>query len=190
MDIRLVVLQGEHQGREIPLPETIFLIGRDDQCHLRPHCPRVSRKHCAIATWAGKVRVRDLQSRNGTYLNGERIQGEAAVRHGDQLRVGTQLFTFQIKASGGVVYSQPIRDEGEVDWLLRAADDAEALAPARATNETSLEAEFSLGLEYGGGEPTALEAQTEEMPTQDGRTAGVSAGQHLRQYFALRKGLR
>jgi pSer/pThr/pTyr-binding forkhead associated (FHA) protein len=189
MDIRLVVLQGEHQGREIPLPETIFLIGRDDQCHLRPHCPRVSRKHCAIATWAGKVRVRDLQSRNGTYLNGERIQGEAVVRNGDQLRVGTQLFAFQIKSSGGVVFPQPIRDEGEVDWLLRAADDAEALAPARATNETSLEAEFSLGLEYGGGEPTALEAQTEEMPTQDARSTGVSAGQHLRKYFALRKGL-
>ncbi|MCI0358430.1 MAG: FHA domain-containing protein [Planctomycetaceae bacterium] len=184
MEIRLVVLQGEHQGREIPLPETIFLIGRDDQCHLRPHCPRVSRKHCAIATWAGKVRVRDLQSRNGTYLNGERIQGEAAVRNGDQLRVGTQLFAFQIKSAGGFVLAEPIRDEGEVDWLLRAAEDAEALAPARATNETSLEAEFSLGYD---NEPTTMESQTVPMPTQDGRATGVSAGQHLRQYFAMRK---
>jgi pSer/pThr/pTyr-binding forkhead associated (FHA) protein len=187
MEVRLVVVTGEHQGREIPLPETIFLIGRDDQCHLRPHCPRVSRKHCAIATWAGKVRVRDLQSRNGTYLNGQRVQGEVGVQDGDQLRLGSQVFAFQIKYVPGSVIAAPIRDEGEVDWLLRASEDVQSLAPAQATNDMPLEADLSLGLEFAREGLSGCDTQTADTPAQDGHRTGVSAGHHLRQYFAQRK---
>ena len=187
MEVRLVVVTGEHQGREIPLPETIFLIGRDDQCHLRPHCPRVSRKHCAIATWAGKVRVRDLQSRNGTYLNGQRVQGEVGVQDGDQLRLGSQVFAFQIKYVPGSVIATPIRDEGEVDWLLRASEDVQTLASTQATNDMPLEADLSLGIEFTGSGLTDCSTETEDAPAQDGRRTGVSAGHHLRRYFAQRK---
>jgi len=79
MAAKLNVVEGKHKDREIPLPETIFLVGRDRQCHLRPHCELVSKLHCAIAAWAGKVRVRDLKSRNGTFLNGKQIDGEVNV---------------------------------------------------------------------------------------------------------------
>jgi len=190
MEVRLVVLQGEHQGRVIPLPETIFLIGREEQCHLRPHCPRVSRKHCAIATWMGKVRVRDFQSRNGTFLNGERVQGEAMVHDGDKLRVGSLVFGFQIKPVPGSIIAKPIRDEGEVDWLLKAREDAPALAPSEATNDAPLEADLSLGLEFSGKGTNPWQTQVEDTPAEGTRTtgvSGVSAGRHLRQYFALRK---
>jgi len=187
MEVRLVVVTGEHQGREIPLPETIFLIGREEQCHLRPHCPRVSRKHCAIATWAGKVRVRDLQSRNGTYLNGHRVLGEVGVQDGDQLRIGSHVFAFQIKPIPGSIIAEPIRDEGEVDWLLRAREDAEALAAADATNDAPLEAHFSLGLDVGGNGSSGCETQPADTPAEGTPSTGVSAGQHLRQYFAQRK---
>jgi pSer/pThr/pTyr-binding forkhead associated (FHA) protein len=187
MEVRLVVLTGEHQGREIPLPETIFLIGRDDQCHLRPHCPRVSRKHCAIATWAGRTRVRDLQSRNGTYLNGQRVQGEVGVQDGDQLRVGSQMFAFQIKPIGAAAVADPIRDEGEVDWLLQAKEDAEALAPTCGTNDAPLEAALSLGMDFSGDELCGGQTQTVDAPAEVAPKTGVSAGQHLRRYFAHRK---
>ena len=189
MEVRLVVLQGEHQGRVIPLPETIFLIGREEQCHLRPHCPRVSRKHCAIATWMGKVRVRDFQSRNGTFLNEERVQGEAVVHDGDQLRVGSLVFGFQIKPMPGSIIAAPIRDEGEVAWLLKAADNAETQALAQGTKDMPLEAEFSLGLEFTGNGPTGWETQAAEAPEEVEHVSGVSAGQYLRKYFAQRKQL-
>lgn len=202
MEVRMVVLQGEHQGREIPLPETIFLIGRDEECHLRPHCPRVSRKHCAVATWAGKVRIRDLQSRNGTFLNGQRVQGEMPVNDGDHLQVGSHVFAFQIRVAGEPIVAEPIRDEGEVAWLLQARADSEVLAPTQGTNESHLDVELMLGLE-SEEKPTVdlgntgqdagprglpgCETHTFDAAAASGQKAGVSAGRHLRQYFAKRK---
>jgi pSer/pThr/pTyr-binding forkhead associated (FHA) protein len=187
----MVVLQGEYQGREIPLPETIFLIGRDEGCHLRPHCPRVSRKHCAIATWAGKVRIRDLQSRNGTFVNGERVQGEMVVSDGDELQVGSHVFAFQIRAAGQAITAEPIRDEREVDWLLQADEDQEVLAPARGTNEVPLEVDLTTGLDgprvLPGCETHTFDASKTAAQKSAPAKAGVSAGRHLRQYFAQRK---
>jgi FHA domain len=50
--------------------------------------PGVSRQHCIVVATRGDVVVRD-QSRHGTFLNGERVAGEAALRAGDRLRLGT-----------------------------------------------------------------------------------------------------
>jgi predicted component of type VI protein secretion system len=94
MNVKLVVLNAEHHNREIPLPRKIFLIGRDAKCNLRPRSPLVSRRHCAIAVWAGRVKVRDLKSANGTFVNDERIVGEVKVKHGDRLQVGNLVFSF------------------------------------------------------------------------------------------------
>jgi pSer/pThr/pTyr-binding forkhead associated (FHA) protein len=187
MEVRLVILHGEHQGREIPLPETMFLIGRDDQCHLRPHCPRVSRRHCAIATWAGKVRVRDLHSRNGTFLNGQRIAGEVAVEDGDQLRVGTQVFAVQIKHVPGELVGAPIKSEGEVDWLLQSPASVESLSAATATREFSLGPESPQEAERMMCDVHWLDAETaSNSQPATGRT-GISAGNQFRDYFAQRK---
>src|SRR5262249_47976308 len=62
MEVKLVVETGSARGRVIPLPTTVFTIGRGSKCHLRPHSLEVSKLHCAIAHWAGKVSVRDLKS--------------------------------------------------------------------------------------------------------------------------------
>src|SRR5437660_171217 len=97
MDVRLIVTTGKARGREVPLPSTIFVIGRGPRCHLRPHCPSVSKLHCAIARWAGKLVVRDLKSHNGTFLNSARVVGEARAHDGDVLRVGSLTFTFRVQ---------------------------------------------------------------------------------------------
>src|SRR5262245_17644351 len=133
MEVKLIVLEGKNKDREIPLPETIFLIGRDHQCHLRPHCQGVSKLHCAIAAWAGKVRVRDLKSRNGTYLNGQPINGEVVAGDGDQLQVGTLVFAFRIKNDEGAPLAAPIKDERDLEWLLSAPADSSVLMPASQT---------------------------------------------------------
>lgn len=57
---------------------------------------RVSRRHVAITVRNGTVYARDLDSRNGTFLNGERVQGERRLRPGDRLEVGR--VTFELKA--------------------------------------------------------------------------------------------
>jgi pSer/pThr/pTyr-binding forkhead associated (FHA) protein len=99
MKISLVVAEGAKEGTVIPIPSQQFLIGRDPQCQLRPASDSVSKRHCAILVKNGKVFVKDLKSRNGTFVNDRRVEGDAAVvvKHGDQLRIGPLTFVVQIE---------------------------------------------------------------------------------------------
>jgi pSer/pThr/pTyr-binding forkhead associated (FHA) protein len=179
MEAKLVVLEGKQKDREVPLPETIFLIGRDRQCHLRPHCSLVSKLHCAIAAWAGKVRVRDLKSSNGTFLNGQPIDGEVAAADGDQLRVGTLVFAFRVKTEEGAPLPAPIK-EGDVKWLLDAPADSAVLLLDGPTSEQPALPTLSEAARANPGGPGPVARKRGGI--------GVSAGQHLRDYFKEPRG--
>jgi hypothetical protein len=60
----------------------------------------VSRVHCVIEPVASRWCVRDLSSRNGTFVNGERIWGERPLRGGDEIRVGTVRFVVRLDDAG------------------------------------------------------------------------------------------
>ncbi|MFO0884621.1 MAG: FHA domain-containing protein [Pirellulales bacterium] len=92
MQVRLKVTQGSKAGSEIKIPAPKCLIGRSDECHLRPQSEAISRRHCVIITTESEVAVRDLGSRNGTFVNDERINEEAVLLQGDILRVGPLEF--------------------------------------------------------------------------------------------------
>jgi pSer/pThr/pTyr-binding forkhead associated (FHA) protein len=92
MELKLVVLAGAKQGQEIPLKKDKFLIGRAKECALRAGSEAISRRHCAIVRAGDRVTVRDLGSRNGTYVNDERIEKEVPLTVGDELRVGPLKF--------------------------------------------------------------------------------------------------
>ena len=87
MKISLVVASGVHQGKPIAIPGTQFLIGRDEGCHLRPASPAISKKHCLLLVRDNKAFVRDLESTNGTFVNGERTE-VARLASGDTLQIG------------------------------------------------------------------------------------------------------
>ena len=63
------VVGGRHHGKMIPLATKKFLIGREQDCHLRPNSELMSRHHCVFAVDDFSVRVRDLGSTNGTFVN-------------------------------------------------------------------------------------------------------------------------
>jgi len=94
MQVKLKVLVGKSAGKEIAVPVERFLIGRGDDCHMRPKSEAISRNHCAILVnqEADEVVVRDLNSRNGTFVNGERIGSDTPLNSGDQLLVGRLEF--------------------------------------------------------------------------------------------------
>ena len=65
--------------------------------------PGVSRRHCDIETANGQCIVTD-HSRYGTYLNGHRIDGSAALQSGDVIRIGTpgvELRMIYVERAGG-----------------------------------------------------------------------------------------
>ncbi len=101
MEVKLVVIGGKNQGREIPVTEPEFLIGRAEGCHLRPSSDRVSRKHCAIRLQEGRVTIIDFKSTNHTFVNGEQVTAERELKNGDRLKVGVLEFEVQLAVSVG-----------------------------------------------------------------------------------------
>src|SRR5947208_16722199 len=97
MKLKLVVLAGAKEGLEIPLKKDKFLIGRAKECALRAGSEAISRRHCAIIRRESGYKVRDLGSRNGTHVNGEKITAEVPLNEGDELRVGP--LTFRVAAT-------------------------------------------------------------------------------------------
>ncbi len=92
MDVQLVVASGSRAGQVIPITGQKFLIGRADDCHLKPRSELISRYHCAIISEEGYVAARDLGSKNGIYCNGERISTEQELKNGDKLSIGPLEF--------------------------------------------------------------------------------------------------
>ncbi len=64
-------------------------IGRDPEAGVFLGDPEVSRSHARLETQRGVIFLRDLESRNGTFLNGKRINSPIEVREGDEIDVGT-----------------------------------------------------------------------------------------------------
>ena len=82
------VLGGKHQGRSIPINTKKFLVGREQDCHLRPNNDLVSRHHCVFIVDDYAVRLRDLGSTNGTRVNDELVRGERVLQDGDRIAIG------------------------------------------------------------------------------------------------------
>jgi pSer/pThr/pTyr-binding forkhead associated (FHA) protein len=109
MKFNMVVLTaGKWQGKEINIPFTQFLIGRDPECHLRPSNALISKRHCALLSRGDQAFVRDFQSTNGTFVNHRQVSGEMELRDGDHLRVGPLEFRVNLETSVPVDRRTPL----------------------------------------------------------------------------------
>lgn len=95
MDVNLVLLRKDGSQKSLPLQSNVTVIGRRHSCDLRIRLMSVSRRHCQLNRDGGVLQIRDLGSRNGTYLNGKRID-EAVVQAGDSIEIGPLAFVLQI----------------------------------------------------------------------------------------------
>ena len=99
MLVKLKVLQGSKAGKLLTVQGSQMLIGREEGCDLRPRTELISRKHCLIRVTDSQVSIKDLDSRNGTYVNDKQVEGEHGLKEGDQLRIGPLLFEVVINAA-------------------------------------------------------------------------------------------
>ena len=116
MVAKLIVASGKSAGRSISLKHGKLLIGRAEECDVRPLGEEVSLRHCAMIEEAGVLTVQDLKSRNGTYVNGVKISAKVSVADGDIVRVGP----LELKVSLAPPAAAPPMDEVS-RWLM--ADD-------------------------------------------------------------------
>ena len=89
----LRVLIGDSAGETIEVPQGKLVIGRETDCPLQRESTFISRHHCVLLLDADTLRIRDLGSKNGTFVNGQRIGGrEAILLDGDIVAVGEITF--------------------------------------------------------------------------------------------------
>ena len=91
----LKVLEGLEPGKQFPLDGTEWVIGRSPDCDVILEVAAVSRKHLVLRKQNGQFVVEDLGSRNGTYINGTRVNENAVLRHRDQMLICDILFQFE-----------------------------------------------------------------------------------------------
>ena len=90
---RLIALSGSENGTVFALAEDEVSIGREPANQIRVDDHSVSRRHCLIKRAGESFLVVDLESYNGTFVNGVPV-GEQSLKHGDQIAVGTVVFLF------------------------------------------------------------------------------------------------
>jgi len=95
----LEIVRGAPPGPPHRLAPGAFVVGREPTVDVQLDVDGVSRKHARVTVEpSGEARVIDLSSRNGTFLNGRRIQ-DASLRDGDELRIGPVILRLRYVAS-------------------------------------------------------------------------------------------
>lgn len=94
MRLKLRALTGSRAGKEFAVTRDRYLIGRSEQCHLRPKSESISRRHCIIAIKDERIVIQDLNSRNGTFVNGKLLPVDRArvLKSGDVVKIGKLEF--------------------------------------------------------------------------------------------------
>lgn len=105
MQLKLRVVGGKNDGREIAIAGERFIVGRGEGCHLQPASELVSRRHCEITVENGRFLIVDLGSSNGTLINDKRIEAKTELRSGDRLQIGP--LHFQIVRHSSVAVPDP-----------------------------------------------------------------------------------
>jgi transcriptional regulator with GAF, ATPase, and Fis domain len=95
---RLIVIAGALRGAIFALGAAEAFVGRDPANAVCLNDPSVSRRHCLIRGEAGQFKIIDLDSFNGTFVNGVPVN-ERSLEHGDQIAVGDILLLLLLRES-------------------------------------------------------------------------------------------
>jgi len=78
-------------------------LGRHQSCDFQIDHPFISRRHCSFSLEDDDVWVRDLKSRNGTYLNGEPVVSKRVLQDGDVLHLAHVRFSVRLSKPGAAL---------------------------------------------------------------------------------------
>lgn len=95
MKVLLAIFKEDGSRKDFSIDPGQTIIGRREDCGLRIPLSEVSRRHAVLTVTDSAVRVRDLGSANGTYINNQRVT-EQDLAAGDHIVIGPVVFTVQI----------------------------------------------------------------------------------------------
>lgn len=174
--MKLVVLAGAKKGAAVPIKKDVFIIGRSKECALRAGSEAISRKHCELKVTDNGLVARDLGSRNGTYVNDEKIDGPRTLSNGDLLRIGPLEFRYE--AEGELKQAKQPKVQSVGDAVARSASKAQV---AEGGSEGGFEDSISdwlIGGGDSGGEGPSI-GETLTMRTDETRIAREAAAKAI-----------
>jgi diguanylate cyclase (GGDEF)-like protein len=120
----LVTIHGPDLGRRHTLERSEIVLGRDEDCDVVVALDDASRHHCRLRVDAAGVRVADLGSTNGTYVNEHEVLADTEVmlRSGDFLRVGGAVYKFLQGGNLEALYHEEIYRTLIVDGLTQISN--------------------------------------------------------------------
>jgi len=99
MGVKLIAINGNKMGMEVPVAGPRFFIGSARVCHLRLYGEPVSRHHCMIVVQDAFMAVRDMGSNGATRVNGKVVASEQELKVGDRIKVGALEFEIQLNVN-------------------------------------------------------------------------------------------
>jgi diguanylate cyclase (GGDEF)-like protein len=111
----LTVLNGSSAGLVVAVEEGTVVVGRGSECQTRITDQGLSRKHGAFYMRGGDLFFRDLDSTNGSFLEGKPVKGEIRVQDGNRLQLGRTLIRAHLRSPNEVeavrkLYETSVRD--------------------------------------------------------------------------------
>jgi pSer/pThr/pTyr-binding forkhead associated (FHA) protein len=160
MQAVLVMFRADGERRSFSIARDMTVVGRREDCDLRIPLSDVSRKHCRIVRDGDMLKLEDLGSSNGTFLNAHRVQ-EALLSPGDSIQVGPVVFVLQVDGEPADDELSPVMMNvaaapggaglDDIDELLTAEDEAGSGVEATAMDEADLLEEVSDDTPVAGG---------------------------------------
>ena len=98
MNPKLVAIAGPWTGSSFALAEGTHVVGREPDSQIRLDESAVSRRHCEIVRSGNHCTIRDLGSRNHTFVNGNAVT-ETEIAPGDEVEIGASIFLFAASES-------------------------------------------------------------------------------------------
>lgn len=100
MEYQLVVVRGRSTVNALKLGDGVTTVGRQDDCQLVIKSSQVSRRHCELFERKGHLLVKDLNSANGVFVQGQRVVEQQVLEPGNELTIGPITFRVE-KTTGG-----------------------------------------------------------------------------------------
>lgn len=105
--VQATVVRLVWDDRSVPLGEGAHVIGRDPSSGIWVDSSLVSRRHASLVVTPSSVTIEDLGSRNGTFVNGTRIDEVLRLVHADEIRVGPARFILHAATAGQLTVTAP-----------------------------------------------------------------------------------
>src|ERR1700753_1311945 len=97
-----------YQSHDIELVDGEFVVGRGSDCQLALDDALVSRRHAMLLVADSDLFIENLSSRNGVWVNGDKIEGRTKLADGDKVRIGSQeMAVLKVQRAQATTLAQP-----------------------------------------------------------------------------------